>query len=1233
MFVFERVEEEDALVASSVDPLNDPSLPRATFDVDVPPLEEDRAASLGSRTSLSLKARFVEGDTSSATPDSPASPAIPPEGGSAAAQQGGAAKSIRLRPAARDAYLLLEDLCLLIAGSVEGGPDGEPSFLRWSSLSRTFGLELVESIVSGFGDVVRSVRVSTPFWLRPSLADLDCGPRQHPELLLVLRAHLCPLLIRFLSSPPHHTLSSSTSFAFSFPLTLRLTRVVFLLLKQFSDLLTLESEVFLTMFVRVIAPGDRGEGEGGHPTGVQGQHSPLWMRVLALEIFRGLCADFALMVRFFRRYDAAAAEAAGLGAGARDKGKGKAGAGGGSTVFSDMMTAFNRLATEKPSALGVGAAVMYGSSLGPVFTHGGHGSSAGGGGGGGAATAGGVIDSAMEMGWGVAAGVGSVVGSSVAAAAGAVGAAATPQPSLSTASAAMKLQCIDQLDKAEPPVIPDTYLFLLALQCLSALADGFAVFTLSATADVGRRYGLLSGAGLDWAALDARDDVSDDRQVESLRVVRAMAETTWPAFLASLSFFIATALSDDLFADVVSSLQSFTTVLGVLDLETPREAFLTSLCKFAMPAQVVSHLATAHDTHHHYHHAVSSSKASSAAAAAATAVLSAGAESLALLASAAGAGGAGAAASALPVGLSSRNLACLRALISVAHYLAGSLGASWFCVFETLQNADFVLRATSAARGTKKRAPPAAAAGAAGGQTASQTAGTGGGAGGGGTAGGGETPPLPVLPSEADEVAIQQAMSELFEVSKDLEDGAFRSFVGALCRLSGEMIGLSMNEDGTVVQGGGGAGDDRSEDGSVTPTPLDTPSRRRSSGISVGRRGGGGGAGGALQEKSFGISKVGTVSLLNMARLIDRPPSVGWDLVTGHLLHVLHCTVAPTPLRVQAADVLGQLLTLAPKTLASIGKETDHDTAERVQTQVLAALAAQAEPGPRLQSSTDVDIRRMALETLLKILESNGHAFVTGWDRIFHVLRTACPSTSVWAAPPSPVPSSAGGAASRRSLDTISEYDGLGHGGMMTPLRADGAGGYFPREAGATATRGAKTGVLVRTSFPSLQLICTDFLDPLSNDEIRDCIATLAEFGKQGEDVNVALTVRCAPSPALRCVRPADPEPLCLCAGWRLALERLGPRAGQESGGRRRRRADAGRRRRPVDVPAAEPPRAVPGLAARGPRRGHHQRVPLDRDVRRDARRLDVGRGLLGGHLPARRGHLGVDPPAQCARA
>jgi hypothetical protein len=921
---------------------------------------------------------------------------------------------------------------------------------------------------------------------------------QHPELLLVLRAHLCPLLIRFLSSPPQSTLTSSTTFAYSFPLTLRLTRVVFLLLKQFSDLLTLESEIFLTMFVRVVGPGERGEGEGGHPAGpaAAGQNSPLWMRVLALEIFRGLCSDFTLMMKFYQRYDAVTKEAEEQTRSADAKGKGKANNTGGSTFFSDLVTALNRLASEKPAALGTGAAVLCGSSLGPIASssavspsphHNNSSSSSTGAPAAAGLTGSAVIDSAMGMGLGLAQAAGSVVGSSVAAAAGAVstaGGLVASGPSLSTETASMKLQCIDQLDKAEPPPIPETYPYLLALQCLTALADGFAAYSLHAYGKLVRRQQKEQGTAppaLDFTTLDSRESA-----VSAMLVVRAMAESAWPALLASMSFFIGTSLSDDLFSDVVMSLQNFTSVLGILDLETPREAFLTSLCRFAMPPAIVSHIASQADAVGGSH-----SHRSGGAVAAATAVLSAGAESLAFLT---GAGSANA-----PIGLSTRNLACLRALLSVAHFLAGSLGLSWFSVFETLQNADFVLRATAAGRGARKRAiqptPPAVTSAATSSKTSSSAAHA--------VDAKVAAAQSSVVPSEEDEQAIQQAMADMFSISQALDDDAFRKFLGALCRLSGEMLGLPMHEDGTlaeeVVQEEHGDGSS-----SGMRTPLETPdkAKRRSSGIQTAK---GHSSARSDKEVSFGVAKIGVVATLNMTRLITRPPPVGWNAVTSHLLHLAHWPSAPPSVRLQATDVLTQSLLLALKALTSAIPADDLDGRERVQKLVLTTLAELAEPPARLQNSTDVEIRRMALETLLRILESNGHALVTGWNRIFHILRTACPPANLYL-PPIPSPSIAG----RYSLDTISEREGLA---PSTPIRASGSnGGYFLPVAGGpsgdASARAVKGAALVRTSFPSLQLICTDFLEALTVDELRDCIGTLADFGKQGDDVNVALTVR-----------------------------------------------------------------------------------------------------------------------------
>lgn len=939
--------------------------------------------------------------------------------------------------------------------------------------------------------------------------------------------------------------------------------------------------------------------EGGHPAGVGNGSSPLWMRVLALEIFRGLCGDFGLMMKFYRRYDRIALNANGKGEGA--------GQGEGSTVFSDLMTSFNRLATEKPASLGTGNQVLYGSSLNPPppptsSSIGGHGSSTGSvsntnllgspGGGGGSGSA--MIDSAMEMGLGLAHAAGSVVGSGAAAVVGAAGVTGNVA-GLNAQTASMKLQCIDQLDKADPPAIPETYIFLLALQCLAALADGFSAFTLNTYSEVLEERAKdqnqsisKAPAALDWNHLDRqrKEEEEEDVKITSLRIVKEMAETSWPALLASLSFFIATSLSDDLFTDVVSALQSFTCVCGVLNLSTPREAFLTSLCKFAIPPSVVSHIVAQDSLHHHQNR---SSNSTSSAAATATAVLSAGAESLGLTSSS---------ATSNPVGLSSRNLACLKALLSVSLYLAGSLGKTWFSVFETLQNADFVLR-TTASKGKKR--------GGGGSSIAPSTPTRPGGGGGGASMNNSsnstseviEPSKFPNVPTEADEQAIQRGIAALFEVSKALEDQAFKEFAGALCRLNGEMVGIPMNDDGTVKEEEGGIqmGEGGSSRSGIS-SPMETPekSRRRTSGISIKTQ--------KLSEKSFGISKLGVVALFNVQRLVFKDAELGWNLVTSHLLLVLHSTLIPTSIRLQAADVLDSILILAPKNLSS----APFDVQQRAQTQVLSALASQSEPAPRLQTSTDVDIRRMALESLLKILETNGHAFVAGWDRIFHVLRTACPSNQYYIAPPSPQPPSSHADSSRRSLDTIVENDRIE---PMTPLRSGGAGGggnsYFPSE------RTAKTSVLVRTSFPSLQLICSDFLGGLEVEDLQDCIGTLAEFGKQIEDVNVALTVRTLSSSVFgrNLIREL------LCTGWRIVMECLGSRSSEEKAGGQRRSAWS-----TLDVPSPSTPHSLSRLSTRSQRCRHHQYLPLYLDVRNDTFKQDLGSMLSRNHLSSRRRHL-----------
>lgn len=197
---------------------------------------------------------------------------------------------------------------------------------------------------------------------------------------------------------------------------------------------------------------------------------------------------------------------------------------------------------------------------------------------------------------------------------------------------------------------------------------------------------------------------------------------------------------------------------------------------------------------------------------------------------------------------------------------------------------------------------------------------------------------------------------------------------------------------------------------------------------------------------------------MNIKRLVSQDAEEEWSLITSHLLLVQHWQHAPEIVRLQAADVFGRIVTSAPKEVVDAAEATQ----KQVQDRTLRALARQGEAQPGVQSVTDVEIRKAALDTLFRALEGQGHAFVCGWMSIFSILRSACPPKA-------------------------SHSD--------------------PAEKEGNVSTQVKTASLVKVAFPSLQLVCSDFLSALSLEELQMCIAVLAEYGQQTEDVNVALTV------------------------------------------------------------------------------------------------------------------------------
>lgn len=492
-----------------------------------------------------------------------------------------------------------------------------------------------------------------------------------------------------------------------------------------------------------------------------------------------------------------------------------------------------------------------------------------------------------------------------------------------------------------------------------------------------------------------------------------MAESAWPALLAALSYGIGTNLSDHLFAEVLSALQDFTVACGLLNLDTPRNAFLSILSKYAVPPPVVSAMQT-------YMDAPSTPRNNSITA-----------DSLGL--------GALTGTPAGPPSLSERNLACLRSMVMTARILATSLGDAWHDVLETLQNASFMLSARKLSTSSRRSitASPQIGFSPSKGHTrhGSSDAVT------------GEN--RPDVFDDLDSDSIQNAINTLFDGLRDLDDAAFTTFIEALCRLSSEMIGAvgfsNMSEQTNSVPG--------PPSPSVALSPGD--GTRRASGINISNSIKSG-------ERSFSLNKLRLVAVTNLSRLVKSDSSKGWDVITKHLLAIARHLTAPSILRLQASETLQELLLGAIR----LGK------ASRTQHQVFDVLVKQVNVLPiSLTISTDHDVRSSGYQTLNQILESSGHALEVGWETIFSMLNDVC-------------------------KDRVMETPSMEKSNSQMSISSS-------HTRPSTLSRSNTN--LVRIAFPSLSLICTDFLSSLDSASIRQCIACLGCFGRQKEDVNITL--------------------------------------------------------------------------------------------------------------------------------
>lgn len=156
-------------------------------------------------------------------------------------------------------------------------------------MTRTFGLELLETVLTSFTSVFFKVYSLSPF--RTSV--LKIFHFQNPEFSFLLKERVCALVIKLFSpNIKYRTMISPNTQQTAphdkpyFPISMRLLRVVSILIQKYHCLLVTECEIFLSLIVKFLDPD-----------------KPSWQRSLALEVIHKMTVQPDLLTSFCRCYD------------------------------------------------------------------------------------------------------------------------------------------------------------------------------------------------------------------------------------------------------------------------------------------------------------------------------------------------------------------------------------------------------------------------------------------------------------------------------------------------------------------------------------------------------------------------------------------------------------------------------------------------------------------------------------------------------------------------------------------------------------------------------------------------------------------------------------------------------------------------------------------------------------------------------------------------------------------
>ncbi|XP_029378301.1 protein MON2 homolog isoform X4 [Echeneis naucrates] len=550
-----------------------------------------------------------------------------------------------LRPSAKDAYMLFQDLCQLV------NADAPYWLVGMTEMTRTFGLELLESVLNDFPGVFL----------------------QHQEFSFLLKERVCPLVIKLFSPNIKFRQGSSSASPAPvekpyFPICMRLLRVVSVLIKHFYSLLVTECEIFLSLLVKFL------DGE-----------KPQWLRAVAVESVHRLCVQPHLLRSFCQSYDMKQHS---------------------TKVFRDIV---NALGSFIQSLFIVPNTSSTASVSAP----------AGSSGSGAQGTAQGTP------------GTGGVSGNLTTQAAFEYRGTWIPLMTVSVQGSA-KATYLEMLDKVEPPSIPEGYAMSVAFSALLDLVRGITSMIereLAVEEETATEF-REAHPDREWQPqADVQRGNSYIDKIKSHLVWEEMVNACWCGLLAALSLLLDASTDETATENILKAELTMASLCGRLGLVTPRDAFITAICKaYSIQGQNVQIISPSSESHQQ--------------------VVAVGQP-----------------LTAQPQGtvvLTAKNIQCMRTLLNLAHCHGAVLGTSWQLVLATLQHLVWILGLKPGLGGALK--PGRAVEG-----------------------------PSTVLTTAVmtDLPVIANILSRLFESSQYLDDVSLHHLINALCSLSLEAMEMA----------------------------------------------------------------------------------------------------------------------------------------------------------------------------------------------------------------------------------------------------------------------------------------------------------------------------------------------------------------------------------------------------------------------------------------------------------